>query len=176
MAWRRLPTFSFSGAVSSWVMMVAGPAMLAALVMLEIDRTFEGVFFNAGEGGAPIYYQHLSWIFFTGCYLVFLLPAFGAISEILPVFSGKPPALAQRCARIDGGDRPARSARLDAEHVLGLDSDRVALPGDGRGSASRDSDRSRVRHTGSGPSPGGDQDACPDGVALAAISTLSLDS
>jgi heme/copper-type cytochrome/quinol oxidase subunit 1 len=90
MAWRRLPPFSFSGAVSSWVMMVAGPAMLAALVMLEIDRTFDGVFFNAGEGGAPIYYQHLSWIFFTGCYLVFLLPAFGAISEILPVFSGKP--------------------------------------------------------------------------------------
>ncbi|HEU4979916.1 MAG TPA: cbb3-type cytochrome c oxidase subunit I, partial [Solirubrobacterales bacterium] len=90
MAWRRLPVFSFSGAVASWVMLVVGPAMLAALVMLEIDRTFEGVFFDAGEGGAPIYYQHLSWIFFTGCYLIFLLPAFGAISEILPVFSGKP--------------------------------------------------------------------------------------
>jgi heme/copper-type cytochrome/quinol oxidase subunit 1 len=90
LAWRRLPAFSFSGAVSSWVMMVAGPAMLAALVMLEIDRHFDGVFFNAGEGGAPIFYQHLSWIFFTGCYLVYLLPAFGAISEILPVFSGKP--------------------------------------------------------------------------------------
>ncbi len=90
MAWRRLPAFSFSGAVSSWVMMVAGPAMLAALVMMEIDRTFDGVFFAAGEGGAPIYYQHLSWIFFTGAYLIFLLPAFGAISEILPVFSGKP--------------------------------------------------------------------------------------
>jgi cytochrome c oxidase subunit I len=90
LAWRRLPTFSFSGAVSSWVMMVAGPAMLAALVMLEIDRHFSGVFFDPGEGGAPIFYQHLSWVFFTGCYLIFLLPAFGAISEILPVFSGKP--------------------------------------------------------------------------------------
>jgi heme/copper-type cytochrome/quinol oxidase subunit 1 len=90
LAWRRLPIFSFSGAVSSWVLMVAGPAMLAALTMLEIDRHFGGVFFDAGEGGAPIYYQHLSWVFFTGCYLVFLLPAFGAISEILPVFSGKP--------------------------------------------------------------------------------------
>ncbi|HET8592241.1 MAG TPA: cbb3-type cytochrome c oxidase subunit I, partial [Solirubrobacterales bacterium] len=90
MAWRRLPVFSFSGAVASWVMLVVGPAMLAALVMLEIDRTFEGVFFDAGEGGAPIYYQHLSWIFFTGCYLIFLLPAFGAVSEILPVFSRKP--------------------------------------------------------------------------------------
>ena len=90
LAWRRLPAFTFSGAVSSWTMIIAGSAMLAALVMLEMERHFGGVFFDPGEGGAPIFYQHLSWIFFTGCYLVFLLPAFGAISEILPVFSGKP--------------------------------------------------------------------------------------
>jgi cytochrome c oxidase subunit 1 len=90
LAWRRLPTFSFSAAVSSWTMIIAGTAMVAALVMLEIDRHFGGVFFDPGLGGAPLYYQHLSWIFFTGCYLIFLLPAIGAISEILPVFSGKP--------------------------------------------------------------------------------------
>ena len=90
LAWRRLPAFSFSAAVSSWTMIVAGSAMVAALVMLEIDRHFGGVFFDPGGGGAPIYYQHLSWIFFTGCYLIFLLPTIGAISEILPVFSRKP--------------------------------------------------------------------------------------
>jgi cytochrome c oxidase subunit I len=90
LAWRRLPPFSFSAAVSSWTMIIAGSAMVAALVMLEMDRSFNGVFFDPGEGGAPLYYQHLSWIFFTGCYLIFLLPAIGAISEILPVFSGKP--------------------------------------------------------------------------------------
>jgi heme/copper-type cytochrome/quinol oxidase subunit 1 len=90
LAWRRLPTFSFSAAVSSWTMIIAGTAMAAALVMLEIDRHFDGVFFDPGEGGAPLYYQHLSWIFFTGTYLVFLLGPIGAISEILPVFSGKP--------------------------------------------------------------------------------------
>jgi heme/copper-type cytochrome/quinol oxidase subunit 1 len=90
MAWRRLPPFSFSALVSSWVLIVAGSLMLAALVMLEIDRQFNGVFFDAGEGGAPLYYQHLSWIFFTGCWLLFLLPAIGAISEIIPSFSGKP--------------------------------------------------------------------------------------
>ena len=90
LAWRRLPSFSFSAAVSSWTMIIAGTVMVAGLVMLEIDRTFDGVFFDPGEGVAPLYYQHLSWIFFTGAYLVFLLPAIGAISEILPVFSGKP--------------------------------------------------------------------------------------
>jgi heme/copper-type cytochrome/quinol oxidase subunit 1 len=71
-------------------MIIAGSAMVAALTMLEIDRHFSGVFFDPGEGGAPLYYQHLSWIFFTGCWLIFLLPAIGAISEILPVFSRKP--------------------------------------------------------------------------------------
>jgi heme/copper-type cytochrome/quinol oxidase subunit 1 len=58
--------------------------------MLEIDRHFDGVFFDPGEGGAPTYFQHLSWIFFTGCYLLMVLPAAGAISEILPAFSRKP--------------------------------------------------------------------------------------
>jgi cytochrome c oxidase subunit 1 len=90
LAWRRLPPFAFSGAISSWLLIVVGPLMLAALTMLEIDRHYDGVFFEPGEGGAPIFYQHLSWIFFSGCYLLMLLPAIGTISEILPTFSGKP--------------------------------------------------------------------------------------
>jgi heme/copper-type cytochrome/quinol oxidase subunit 1 len=90
MAWRRLPPFSGAAAICSWVLVIAGPAMLAALTMLEIDRHFGGVFFTPGEGGAPTYYQHLSWIFFTGCYLLMVIPAAGAISEILPTLSRKP--------------------------------------------------------------------------------------
>ena len=139
LAWRRLPAFTFSGAVSSWTMIVAGSAMLAALIMLEMDRHFGGVFFDPGEGGAPIFYQHLSWIFFTGCYLVFLLPAFGAISEILPVFSGKPLLSRGALIDLDGGDRAARPARLDAEHDDRLDPDRLALRGDADGAAADDS-------------------------------------
>jgi len=91
LVWRRLPLFSWSATVSGYVLMVAGPVMLAACTMLLIDRQFAGVFFDAGEGGSPILWQHLSWLFFTGAYLVILLAAFGAISEILPTFSGKPP-------------------------------------------------------------------------------------
>jgi heme/copper-type cytochrome/quinol oxidase subunit 1 len=90
MVWRRLPLFSWASAVTSYVVIVTGAVMLAALTMLLIDRQWEGVFFDAGEGGAPILWQHLSWIFFTGAYLVMLLPAFGAISEIVPVFARKP--------------------------------------------------------------------------------------
>ncbi len=90
LAWRRLPPFTFSAAVASWVLVVACPAMIAGLTMLEIDRHFNGVFFDPGEGGAPTYWQHLSWIFFTGCYLLMILPAAGAISEIVATFSRKP--------------------------------------------------------------------------------------
>ena len=90
LAWRRLPPFAFSGAISAWLLVVVGPLMLAALTMLEIDRHFDGVFLDAGEGGAPIYYQHLSWIFLSGVYALMVLPAAGAISEIVPTFSGKP--------------------------------------------------------------------------------------
>ena len=90
LAWRRLPPFTFSAAVSSWVLIVACPAMIAGLTMLEIDRHFNGVFFDPGEGGAPTYWQHLSWIFFTGCWLLMILPAAGAISEIVATFSRKP--------------------------------------------------------------------------------------
>ncbi|MDP9228904.1 MAG: cbb3-type cytochrome c oxidase subunit I, partial [Actinomycetota bacterium] len=90
LVWRRLPPFSFAAFSSSAVLLVVGPAMLAALTMLEIDRHFNGVFFDPGEGGAPTYYQHLSWIFFSGCYLLMILPAAGAISEILPALARKP--------------------------------------------------------------------------------------
>jgi cytochrome c oxidase subunit 1 len=90
LAWRRLPPFAFSGAVSGWLLIVTAPLMLAALTMLEIDRHYDGVFFDAGEGGAPIYYQHLSWIFLSAVYALMVLPAAGAISEIIATFSAKP--------------------------------------------------------------------------------------
>jgi cytochrome c oxidase subunit I len=91
MVWRRLPLFSWSATVIGYVLLIAGSAMLAACAMLLIDRQFAGVFFDPGEGGSPILWQHLSWLFFTGAYVVILLAAFGTISEILPTFSGKPP-------------------------------------------------------------------------------------
>ena len=95
MVWRRLPPFSWAAIVSGYLLLVVGPVMIAALAMLLIDRHFDGVFFDAGEGGAPILFQHLSWVFFTGAYFLLLVPALGAITEIVAAFSGKP-VFAQR--------------------------------------------------------------------------------
>jgi cytochrome c oxidase subunit 1 len=90
MAWRRVPVFAWSAAVGSWLLLVIGPVMLAAITMLLIDRNFDGIFFADGSGGAPLLWEHLSWIFFTGAYMLILITALGAIAEIVPVFARKP--------------------------------------------------------------------------------------
>ena len=90
MAWRRVPVFAWAATVSSWLLVVIGPIFLAALTMLMIDRNYDGIFFADGSGGAPILWQHLSWIFFTGTYMLLLIFAFGAIAEIVAAFSRKP--------------------------------------------------------------------------------------
>ncbi len=90
LAWRRLPVFAWAAAVSSWLMIVIGPVLLAALTMLMIDRNYDGIFFADGAGGAPLLWQHLSWIFFTGSYMLILIFAFGAIAEIVTAFARKP--------------------------------------------------------------------------------------
>jgi heme/copper-type cytochrome/quinol oxidase subunit 1 len=90
MAWRRVPVFAWAATVSSWLLVVIGPVLLAALTMLMIDRNYNGIFFADGSGGAPLLWQHLSWIFFTGAYMLLLIFAFGAIAEIVATFSRKP--------------------------------------------------------------------------------------
>jgi heme/copper-type cytochrome/quinol oxidase subunit 1 len=90
MAWRRVPVFAWGAAVSSWLMIFIGAVLLAALTMLMIDRNYDGIFFSDGSGGAPLLWQHLSWIFFTGTYMLILIFAFGTIAEITSAFSRKP--------------------------------------------------------------------------------------
>lgn len=90
LAWRRVPVFAWAATVSSWLLLVIGPILLAALTMLMIDRNYDGVFFADGSGGAPLLWQHLSWIFYSGSYMLILIFAFAAIAEIVASFAGKP--------------------------------------------------------------------------------------
>jgi cytochrome c oxidase subunit I len=90
MAWRRVPIFSWAAAIGSWLLLVIGPVMLAALTMLLVDRNFEGIFFAGDAGGSPLLWQHLSWIFYTGAYMLVLIFALGAIGEIVPALARKP--------------------------------------------------------------------------------------
>ena len=90
MAWRRMPLLSWAAGIGGYLLLAIGPVMLAALTMLFIDRNYGGVFFDAGEGGAPLLYEHLAWFFFTGAYVLVLIVAAGVISDVLPTFARKP--------------------------------------------------------------------------------------
>ena len=90
MAWSRAPIFAWTAAVGSWLMLFIGPVVLAAFTMLMIDRNYGGTFFADGGGGAPLLWQHFTWIFYSGAYMLVLIFAFAAVAEIFSVFSGNP--------------------------------------------------------------------------------------
>lgn len=90
MAYRRMPVFAWAAGIAGWLMLVIGPIFIAANTMVLIDRQFDGVFFDPASGGSPLLWQHMSWIFFTGVYMLVLITALGIASEILPTFSRRP--------------------------------------------------------------------------------------
>ncbi len=87
---RRLPLFVWMNLVNSVMILFALPVLAAALVMLLGDRLLHGHFFDAAQGGSPLLWQHYFWIFGHPEVYIMVLPAFGMISEIIPVFSRKP--------------------------------------------------------------------------------------
>ena len=47
-------------------------------------------FFDPTRGGSAVLYQHMFWFYSHPAVYIFILPAFGVISEVLPTFARKP--------------------------------------------------------------------------------------
>jgi cytochrome c oxidase subunit 1 len=89
MTMMRLPVFTWMTLVTSFLIILAFPAITVALIELMFDRQFGANFFNPSAGGQPVLWQHLFWIFGHPEVYILVLPAMGIVSEILPTFSGK---------------------------------------------------------------------------------------
>jgi cytochrome c oxidase subunit 1/cytochrome c oxidase subunit I+III len=87
---RRLPLFVWMTLVNSFLMIGAMPILNAALVLLLADRFFNAHIFDPAGGGSALLWQHYFWAFGHPEVYIMILPAFGIISEVIPVFSGKP--------------------------------------------------------------------------------------
>jgi cytochrome c oxidase subunit 1 len=88
MTLRRLPLFVWAQISTSILLLAVGAPLAAALILLEFDRQLGTSFFTTN--GRPVLYQHLFWFFGHPEVYIMILPGFGMISEIIPVFSRKP--------------------------------------------------------------------------------------
>jgi len=90
LTFHRLPLFGWSVLVTSFLLVLAMPFLTVAGVLLLFDRVAGTNFFSASEGADPLLWQYLFWFFGHPEVYIMILPGFGVVSEVLPVFSQKP--------------------------------------------------------------------------------------
>ena len=85
----KVPLFVWMILVTAILILFALPPLTAAQIMLLFDRRLGAHFFDTQAGGSALLWQHLFWFFGHPEVYIMALPAFGIISEVIPVFSRK---------------------------------------------------------------------------------------
>ncbi|MFN8627866.1 MAG: cytochrome c oxidase subunit I [Candidatus Binatia bacterium] len=90
MTFMRMPMFVWTILVTVVLILLAFPALTVALILLLMDRFYGTHFYIATVGASPLLWQHLFWLFGHPEVYIMALPAFGIVSEVIPVFARKP--------------------------------------------------------------------------------------
>ncbi|MFN8021401.1 MAG: cytochrome c oxidase subunit I [Acidimicrobiales bacterium] len=86
----KMPIFTWMILVIQFLLLFAMPVITVALFLLMFQREFGATFFDVNAGADPLLWQHLFWIFGHPEVYIIVLPGFGIVSEVLPVFARKP--------------------------------------------------------------------------------------
>jgi cytochrome c oxidase subunit 1 len=87
MKWFRMPLFVWSLYSTGWVQILATPVLGLTLLLLIAERLFGVGLFDPAKGGDPLLFEHLFWIYSHPAVYIMILPAMGAVTEIIPVFA-----------------------------------------------------------------------------------------
>ena len=90
MGMMRMPVFTWMTLVTSFIVILAMPAVTVGLIYLLFDRMAGTGFFNPAIGGDVLLWQHLFWVFGHPEVYIIVLPPMGMMSDILPTFARKP--------------------------------------------------------------------------------------
>jgi cytochrome c oxidase subunit 1 len=90
MTMMRVPVFVWMTLVVQFLIVLAFPPITVGLIFLMFDRFFGTVFYDVAAGADLHLWQHLFWIFGHPEVYILILPAFGIVSEVLPIFARKP--------------------------------------------------------------------------------------
>ena len=86
----QLPMYCWAMLGTSILVVLATPVLAGTLILLSFDIVAKTGFFNPVLGGNVIVYQHLFWFYSHPAVYIMVLPAFGLVSEIIPIHSRKP--------------------------------------------------------------------------------------
>ncbi|HEX7553649.1 MAG TPA: cbb3-type cytochrome c oxidase subunit I, partial [Geothrix sp.] len=87
MQWFRMPLFCWAVYSTAWIQILATPIIAITLVLVILERFFGIGVFDPSKGGDPLLYQHLFWIYSHPAVYIMILPAMGAVTEIIPTFA-----------------------------------------------------------------------------------------
>jgi cytochrome c oxidase subunit 1 len=85
----RMPVFVWIMLTVSAMTLFVLPPLSAAQIMLALDRYLGAHFFDTQAGGSAVLWQHFFWFFGHPEVYILMLPGFGFVAEIIPVFSRK---------------------------------------------------------------------------------------
>lgn len=85
----KMPVFCWATFVANILILIIYPVLAVALALLAADRYLDFNFFTTTGGANPMVWVNYVWIFGHPEVYVLVVPAFGMISEIVPVFSAK---------------------------------------------------------------------------------------
>ncbi len=89
MTWFRLPLFIWALYATALIQVLATPVIGITLLMLIVERVFGLGIFDPSLGGDPVLFQHFFWFYSHPAVYIMVVPGFGVISELIPVFSRK---------------------------------------------------------------------------------------
>ena len=85
----RMPLFTWITLVVQCMILIVVSPLTATLILLFLDRSLGAHFFDTQAGGSAVLWRHFFWFFGHPEVYVLMLPGFGFVSEIIPVFSRK---------------------------------------------------------------------------------------